>query len=483
MSLSVKAARGGLVMLFGQGLKISLQLVNLIILARLLFPEDFGLVAMVIAIFGVCDILLDFGLSTASIQVAQISKKQISNLFWINLIIGLSLALVSFLSAQALANFYGRTELFSIAQAMSLTFIFNGVAAQFKAQLNRELQFKKIVSADILAVSAGITVGIYMAYQGMSYWSVVSQLLIQSFVQMLMYVLFGKWLPSMPDRNENMSGFFKFGWGLVGSQLLAYFSSSVPAMLIGRQIGAAGLGLFDRANKVLMLPLNQINAPLSSVAVPILSRLQVEDQEKYNKFLLFGQNIIVHIVVFSLALASCQTEQLISMVMGKQWLEMVPVFIGLSFAGVFIVLSYTSYWVFLTKGITTSLFKMGLVGRPIVILITSLGLFGGVIGVAYAYSLGLLFQWVLGIYWLRNTGIPFKAMLWGPITTAFCYFSAAHLSNYLVDLTIVKSPYVLIYGWAYMFVILTAFYLLVAPFRRGVNQIFEVKKYIRNKNQ
>lgn len=482
MSLSVKAARGGIVMLFGQAIKITIQIVNLVILARLLKPEDFGLVAMVIAIFGVCDILLDFGLSTASIQVAKITKKQISNLFWINVLVGTGLALISFLLAQNLAAFYGRSELVLIAQAMSLTFIFNGVAAQYKAQLNRELQFKKIVSADILSVSVGIAIGVYCAYHDFSYWSVVFQLLAQSFVQMVMYVLFGKWLPSLPDRSENMSGFFKFGFGLVGAQLLAYFSSSVPAMLIGRQIGAIELGLFDRANKLLMLPLNQLNAPLSTVAVPILSRLEVEDKDKYNKFLLFGQNIIVHIAVFSLAIASCQTEQLMALVLGNQWLDMVPVFIGLSFAGIFLVLSYTSYWVFLTKGITASLFRMGLIGRPIVIAITCVGLFGGVVGVAYAYSLGLMFQWLLGLYWLRNTGIPVKIMVLRPITIAFCYFFSAHFSNYLIKHTMEDSHYNLLWGWTYMLAILALLYLVIKPFRDSVNQVFDAKKYIRHKN-
>jgi polysaccharide transporter, PST family len=299
---------------------------------------------------------------------------------------------------------------------------------------------------------------------------------------MIMYVFLGNWIPSLPDRTQDMTGFFKFGWGLVGSQLLAYFSNNVPAILIGRQIGANPLGLFDRANKLLMLPLNQLNAPLSTVAVPILSRLEAEDKDKYNRFLLFGQNIIVHIVVLSLALACCQTEELVTFVLGKQWLEMVPVFIGLSFAGIFLVLSYTSYWVFLTKGITASLLKMGLIGRPIVILITSLGLLGGVVGVAYAYSLGLMFQWLLGIYWLRNTGVPTKAMIYGPIIVAFCYFSSAHIANYLVRHMIESSSYNLFIGWGYMFATISAFYLLIPKFRESINLLFEVKKYLRNKN-
>lgn len=479
MSLSVKAARGGLVMLSGQVAKVTLQFVNLILLARLLQPEDFGLVAMVIAIYGVCDILLDFGLSTASIQVETITKGQISNLFWINVLIGLVLSIVAYASADFLANFYNHPELIKIAELISIIFIFNGISAQYKAQLNRTLQFSKLALTDTVAMFVSVCVGIYFAYKGHSYWAIVYQQITQAGIQMIFYALFGGWLPSLPSKNDSIKNFFHFGLGLAGSQLLGYFSRNIPSILIGYQLGATKLGLFDRANKLLMLPLNQLNAPSSTVAVPILSRLQVEDQEKYNKFLLFGQNIIVHIVVFSLSMACCQTDQLVELVLGKQWIEMVPVFKALSFAGIFLVLSYASYWVFLTKGLTSSLFKLGLVGRPILILITSLGLAGGVIGVAIAYSFGLMMNWFLGLFWLRKTGIPIKKMVVTPLTVSISYFSAAYTSSFIVDKLFILGPINILIGWLGTFIFILVIYMLIPTFKASVNQLFEVKNYIR----
>jgi polysaccharide transporter, PST family len=481
LSLSVKAARGGVVMLSGQIVKVTLQFVNLVLLARLLQPEDFGLVAMVIAIYGVCDILLDFGLSTASIQVKDISKGQISNLFWVNLLIGLLFSLISFFSAGLIASFYGRPELIEIAQYISIVFLFNGIAAQYKAQLNRSFKFKQMAATDILAMFVSVCVGIYFAYAGYTYWAIVYQQITQAFIQMLAYIAFGAWTPTWPDKKESIRHFFKFGWGLAGSQLLGYFSRNIPSILIGNQIGAAPLGLYDRANKLLMLPLNQLNAPSSSVAVPVLSRLETEDQAKYNRFLLFGQNIIVHLIVFCLSLASCQTEKLVELVLGAQWLEMVPVFRAISFAGIFLALSYASYWVFLSKGITGSLFKLGVVGRPISILITCLGLPWGVIGVAYAYSLGLMFSWLLGIYWLRHAQIPVKSMIVNPLLISVLYFTAAYLSNYVINNFFQFGAYDILFGWLVMLLILLIFYLFIPAFNQSINQVFEVKGYIRNK--
>ncbi len=468
-------------MLSGQIVKVALQFVNLILLARLLLPEDFGLVAMVIAIYGVCDILLDFGLSTASIQVKDITKGQISNLFWVNLLIGLAFSLISFSSAGLIASFYNRPELLKIAEYISIVFLFNGIAAQYKAQLNRNFKFVQMAMTDIIAMLVSVCVGLYFAYAGHSYWAIVYQQLTQSLIQMMLYMVFGGWIPSWPNRKESIQHFFKFGWGLAGSQLLGYFSRNIPSILIGNQIGATSLGLYDRANKLLMLPLNQLNAPSSSVAVPVLSKLQVEDQEKYNRFLLFGQNIIVHMVVLCLSLACCQTELLVEVVLGSQWVAMVPVFRAISFAGIFLALSYASYWVFLSKGITGSLFKLGIVGRPIAIMITCMGLPWGVVGVAYTYSLGLFFSWLLGIYWLRNTGIPVRAMIVNPLLTSVLYFSAAYLANFIVNDFFKFGVYNILWGWGLMGLVLTGFYLLIPSFKQSINQVFEVKSYIRNK--
>ncbi|MGP1718136.1 MAG: lipopolysaccharide biosynthesis protein [Methylophilus sp.] len=482
MSLSGKAARGGVTMMTGQVFKVGLQLINLVVLARLLMPEDFGLVAMVVAIYGVCDIISDFGLATASIQVAKISKSQISNLFWINVLIGLVFATLSFNFSEELATFYGRSELVLIAQVMSLNFILNGISAQYKAQLNRELKFKQLVFTDVIAFSVGIATGIYCAYQNYSYWSIVAQLLSQASVQVLLYIAFGRWLPGLPTKDTEMSQFFKFGAGLVGTQLLAYFSNNLPSMLIGRYFGAISLGIFDRANKLLMVPINQFNGSFTTVAVPVLSRLNAEDISKYNRYLLFGQNIIFHICTAGLAAASCQTELLFSLVLGDQWIKMVPVFIGLTFAGVFTVLCHTVFVVYVTKGMTSSLLKLVTIGRPGVILITSLGLFSGVVGVAYAYSLALMVYWLYGIFWLKNSGIPVKEMIYRPLLTAFCYFAAAHISNYLISHSTSQGNYNLLIGWTYMSVILSIFFLLIPKFRESVTLLFEVKKYLRNKN-
>ncbi|MGY0564652.1 MAG: lipopolysaccharide biosynthesis protein [Paraglaciecola chathamensis] len=479
MGLAKSAAKGGAVIMVGQVVKIFLQLLNLVILARLLGPSEFGLVAMVLSVYGVGEVLRDFGLSSAAIQAKSISKAQVSNLFWINVLIGLIIALVGFVAADWVAVFYGRNELINIGHMMCLMFIFNGISAQYKAQLNRELKFKEMAVADVFGVCAGVGSGVVLAWQGYSYWSIVAQFLVQFFIQMLLYIYFGKWLPRLPNREVEMSHFFSFGWNLMGAQVLGYFSKSIPSILIGNKLGAVPLGVFDRAFQILMLPLNQLNAPSSSVALPVLSRLNNEDKEKYNNFVLFGQNVMVNIVVLFLALAATQTEQLVIEILGEKWIEITPVFRALCGAGAFLALSYASYWVFVSKGITSSLFKFTLVSRPILILISIAGINWGVEGVAMSYSIGLMINWLLGVFWLRNTGVPVRRMIMGPLGVVICYFSASAASYYMMSFFTFNGYISIIVGWLLLLIVLCFMYLVIPFFGHSINSLMSIRQYLR----
>lgn len=481
MGLAAKAARGGVVMMSGQAAKVMLQMLNLIILARLLQPESFGLVAMIVSVYGIGEIIRDCGLSTAAIQAKTLTQTQASNLFWANLAIGGFLTLMAYFLAQFIADFYQRAELVKIGQYLSLIFLLNGMASQFKAKLNRDLRFRSLVGVELSGTIMGIGVGVYLAYSGYSYMAIVYQQIVQAFIFLALYAGFSRWRPGLPRREEGTKALFSFGWNLMGAQIMDYFSKNMPMVLIGYKYGASPLGFFERAMKILMMPLNQLSAPSQAVAVPILSKLQIDDEAKYNQFLLFGQNIIVHLISFGLVLIVTQTERLVTLVLGPHWVELVPIFQALSIGGVFLVLGYSSYWVFLSKGITNKLFQLSLFTRPLIIAITALGLLGSTTTVALCYSLGLGLSWLMGIYWLRDTGIPVRALIVNPVTVALVYFLAAFFSYQCLlpfDLGLIDG---VIVGWLVLLALLVVAYCLVPLFRTSVNQLFQVKNYLAKK--
>lgn len=478
MNLASKAARGGIVMMSGQMGKVLLQMLNLIILARLLMPESFGLVAMVVALYGIGEIIRDCGLSTAAIQAKTLTQTQASNLFWANLAIGGFLTLIAFYSAHFIAEFYGRLELVEIGQVLSIIFFLNGVASQFKAKLNRDLKFGFLVTVELLGTALSIGVGIYLAYVGYSYMAIVYQQIVQALIFLIFYSVLSQWKPTLPRRDEGTKQLLSFGWNLMGAQMLGYFSKNMPVVLIGYKYGATSLGFFERAMQILMMPLNQLSSPSQAVAVPILSKLEIDDEDKYNQFLVFGQNIIVHMIAFGLAIIVTQADRLVTLVLGKQWVELVPIFQALSMGGIFLVLSYSSYWVFLSKGITNKLFRLSLFSRPLIIGITALGLFGGPMYVALCYSLGLCASWLLGVYWLKDTGIPVKQMIVNPITVSFIYFFAAFLSYQFVSLFELGLVDGIVSGWFLLLALLVLAYFLVPMFKTSVNQLFQLRNYL-----
>ena len=410
LSLGRVAARGALLTMGGQAARLLLQLAGIIILARLLSPQDYGLVAMVTAIVGIGELVRDLGLSTAAIQASTFTTKQRDNLFWINTAIGALLAAAVYLAAGALAGFYGEPRLEAVARALSLTFLFNGLAAQYRAHLTRELRLGRLGAVTIAAQVLGLATGVFLAYGGLGYWALVAQQVVISAATLVLLAAASGWLPGGVHRNAGTRPLLRFGWNLLGINVVTYIGRNATPILIGNRFGADLLGLFDRAFQLLMVPLNQINAPSTTVALPVLSRLQ-SDPGKFKAFLLRGQTTLVHAIVAIFAFACAQAEPLIGLVLGEQWRGAVPMFQILTVAGAFQAASYATNWVFLSMGLTDSYLRYAIVSRSLLLAVIFAGLPWGMHGVAAAYSLGLAILWPLGLWWIsRISNAPTRDM-------------------------------------------------------------------------
>ena len=434
--LGRRAARGAVVTLGGQGARMVIQVVSVAILARLLTPEDYGLLAMVVVIVGVGEIFRDFGLSSAAIQAPELSRAQRDNLFWINTAIGLTLAGTLFAAAGLVAAVYDRPELTGVGRALAGTFILNGLATQYRADLVRRLRFLNLAVAETAAPALALGVAVLIATSGGGYWALVAQTLTQAGVVLVVLVASARWIPRLP-RRAPMRGLLRFGGHLVGSQLIGYASNNVDTLVIGLRFGAGPLGYYNRAFHLLMAPLNQLRAPSTTVALPVLSRLQ-DDPVRYGAFLRRGQLTLGYSLAAGLGVVVAAAEPVTAIFLGQRWMTVVPLLQLLAVAGIFQTLAYVGYWVYLSRSLTADLMRYTLVTASIRVACILVGSQWGLIGVAAGYAVAPALAWPLSIWWLsRRTDIPARALVLGALrilgTVAFSAGAAAGLVAALVD--------------------------------------------------
>lgn len=406
--LKGRSVRGGLVTLTSQGAQFLLQSVTTIVLARLLTPADFGLVAMVTAITGLAFAFSDFGLSEATIQRKEITHEQVSTLFWINVAIGLGLTLVTAALGPVLSRFYRDPRLTGIALLLSLNFLFGGLRVQPNALLQRQMRFSSLAFRDVTSYVIAVPVAITMAWRGAGYWALVALPLTMNFVQMAVSWMMVHWRPGLPSRDAKVGSMVSFGGRVSASYLMFNMNRSFDSILIGWYWGAAPLGLYSRAYNLLMLPVRQLSRPASNVAIPAFSRLQ-DDPELFARYFLRAIGLIIWITAPIFGFLFVSAKPVITLVLGAKWVESAPVFQILVIAALGQLLLESTIWLFVSRGQSGRLLNLLLITSPIVICSFAIGLPFGIKGVALSGSLVLvaMLPWVLK-FTFRGTHLTLK---------------------------------------------------------------------------
>lgn len=415
VDLAAAAARGSAVMLTGQGMRIALQFVGVVALARLLTPHDYGLIAIVVVLIGVGEIFRDFGLSSAAVRAPELTRAQSGNLFWINSAIGFLLAGLLFAAAGPLAAGLEQPEVVGIARAMSLIFVLNGVTTQYRALIVRALRFRWLAGVDVSAAALALAVALLGALAGWGYWALVAQQIAQALVVLIGMALGVRHVPGWPRRGVPMRSFLRFGGNLVLSQLVTYATGNVDTAVVGVVHGASPLGLYNRAYQVVVTPLAQIQSPITQVAVPILSKIQ-EDRQRFSAYLVRGQFALGYPISIGLAIVVVAAEPLTTLLLGEQWTAAIPLLQLFALAGIARNLAYVGYWVYVVRGLSASLFRYSLVTGAIKVICIVIGARWGVVGVAAGFAIAPWIAWPISLAWLsRVTDVPTRSLYAGAL--------------------------------------------------------------------
>ena len=406
ITLAQRAFGGAGATLAWQAVRLALLLISIVALARLLAPTDFGLIAMVMSVVGLGDLIRDFGLSVASLQSKTLTQPEKSNLFWVNTAIGASLTAIVAVASWPIAALYDDHRLTAITQALSVTFIVGGISTQFKAQINRDLRFVTLGVVEAIPQALGLAAAVAIAVATHSYWSLVAQALTASLLEAALCVALARWRPGRYRRDVSIRRFVRFAGALVGTQGLAYISKNIDSVLLGVFRGASELGIYNRAYQIVVLPLTQVTAPLSRVAIPVLSRLQ-DDAHVYMKFLNTAQFATVTATSIFYGTLVGFGEPLVHLVLGGQWAGAVPIVQILAISGIFRSLGQVPYWIFVTLGRTRAQLVSYGVGQPLIVASIVLGVQWGGVGVATGCAVGYCIFWAGSMWWVgRVTGLP-----------------------------------------------------------------------------
>ena len=385
--LGRQAARGAGVTMGAQGLRLVLQVGSLVVLSRLLTPAQVGLVAMVTALLNVAELIRDFGLSSAAIAARTLSVAERTNLFWLNVAIGTTCSVIAAASAPLLAWLYGEPEVLGIALALSGLFVVSGANTQYRADLSRSLRFRALAVTDVGAQVLSVTVAIAAAASGFGYWSIVLQqatFVVTSFVVNAMQC---RWIPGRPRRDVSVRRFAKTGAHLLGTNLLGYAVNNLDSIGVGIVWGPGAAGLYTRVYQLLQVPLQQVNAPLTRVVLPVLSRLQ-DDRPQFDRFFARFQLAICYVLGVGFAILAGISDPLVGVLFGSTWSGAAPILAVLALSGVFKGIDSANYQLWVANGLTAKLFKFYLISRPLMVLAILAGLPWGALGVAYGQARG-----------------------------------------------------------------------------------------------
>jgi O-antigen/teichoic acid export membrane protein len=488
-NLGEKSARAGAIIVVAQAVKFILNLASLSILARLLVPGDFGLVAMVTPLYRLAGFFQDLGLSAATIQKREITPAQVSNLFWLNVTLSVILGILMAALSPWVAAFYGRPELAWITTAFGAMMISSGLSAQHIALLQRQMRNAAISSIEVVSMALGIAAAITGAVFGLGYWSLVLTPAVTTLSTMVLVWITSGFRPGLPSRGSGVASMIAFGYHLMLSYFCQFLNKNADNVMVGKAWGDTALGFYTRAYNILLLPMSQLNIPINKVAIPALSRLQ-DDPDRYRSYYYRAIGILLSFGFPIVCYTAVDAHNVVLLVLGSQWGEAVDIFRALVPAAFVGATNAATGWVYVSLGNTRRMLKWSVLQTVLTIIAFALGLSFGPIGVAIAFStVSVVLRIPSILYCFEGTPLTLTGLLWALMPAATAAIAAAlafAAIRYAVDFGDLKRLWLVmldlaIYGTLYLAIYVaipqgfqnakvifgTAFRMLAGFFRKG----------------
>ena len=386
MNLKTRTIRGIGWSATAQIAQLLMQILILALLARLLVPSDFGLIAMVTVFSGFVAVFANLGLTSAIVQKKEISDETLSSTFWISVGLGALLTLALAASAPLIAVFYSDLRLIPLVAFISTIFFINSFGSVQTALLTKSMNFKALAVINICAVGISGSISVFLAFSGYGVWSLAWNVVLAAFIAVVFTWIYSRWVPHFSFRLQHVKGLLGFGANLTGFTFINYFARNTDNLLIGKFLGAAPLGFYNLAYNLLLFPLNNISSVIGNVMFPALSIIQHDKQMVREAYV--TSNRYIAVVSFPLMIwLLVAAPQAIRVVFGPKWVSAIVLVQILALTGLTQSIASNVGWIYLSQGRTDIMLKVSIFATIIILISFAVGLRWGVEGVAIAYTI------------------------------------------------------------------------------------------------
>jgi O-antigen/teichoic acid export membrane protein len=400
--LGRRALRGGFVSVAVQYGNAVLQIVAAIVLARLLAPADFGIVAIVTVLTSFAPLLIDFGLGDATAQRIKITRDQVSSLFWLNSAIGLGVGVVVAVCSPIIASIYHDPRLQSIAMYSAITFVLFGLSSQHLALLRRTMQFGTIAQIQILSTAVGTAVSILMAIYDFGYWALVLRPIVTALCILIGAWLACRWRPAFPVVDDEVKSMVRFGLHVIGFSVAYTLAKSVDRIGLGLFYRPDQVGYYQNAITLYEYSVFSVFAPVHTVGSTALSKLQsnpVALGQKYEAAL----SAMAFFVMPMAAILSVTAQDVTVLLLGEKWRAAGLLLSVIALRGIFQAVEMSQGWLHLSIGRADRWQFWGIVSLVVQVVAVLAGLPFGAMGVAVA---GVIASILIAVPAISYAGSP-----------------------------------------------------------------------------
>lgn len=385
--------KGGVILVAGRGVNVLVQLATTILLARLLSPHEFGLVAIVAALVLFAPILVDLGTTDASTQKANITTAEISTLFWLNLATGCMLTVLFAAGAGLIATFFGEPALTGIALLSSLTFVMTAVSIQHYALMRRAMEFQRIAIIDLSANTISSIVAVVLALSGWGYWSLAAKPIVQLALTACGAWLSCPWLPGRPRLSSGAKELVGFGLGVTGFTIMDTISRSADRVALGYFNGPGSLGYFQNAFLLYFNVLNVLTEPMHNIGVSSLSKLRDNALGLRRSWAAALSSTTFFCAPVFAALAVTGQDFAV-LLLGQKWAPVGPLLCVFAIRGIANSVERTMGWLHVVAGRSDRWMRWGVFSAGCHLVALMGGLPFGAMGVAVAYTIAMFCLYV-----------------------------------------------------------------------------------------